>query len=102
MNLFLSKLLAPALSPLLIVCGLLLIAILAAGRRPRTARGAAVAALVVLLVAGNWWFARFVASCLELRNLPDGPLPKAAAHRGAVVGSGTGDPTPAHDFSGPE
>ncbi len=79
MILFLSKLFAPALSPILIVCELLLITILTVGRRPRVARGAAVAALVILLVASNRWFTVLVTSYLESRNVPDGPLPKAEA-----------------------
>jgi uncharacterized SAM-binding protein YcdF (DUF218 family) len=76
---FLSKLFAPALSPLLIIAELLLISILAMRRWPRLARAAAIAALVVLMVGGNTWFAYSVADRLELRYVPDGPLPTAQA-----------------------
>jgi uncharacterized SAM-binding protein YcdF (DUF218 family) len=76
---FLAKLIAPALSPLLIVCELLVIAILAMRRWPRAARGATIAALLVLVISGNQWFSWMLAGSLELRHLPAGPLPKAQA-----------------------
>lgn len=79
MNVFLSKLLAPALSPIVIVGGLLLITILAVRRKPRLARAAAIGAALVLLVSSSQWFSFFLAGHLESRILPDGPLPAAQA-----------------------
>src|SRR5579864_8812833 len=92
MNVFLSKLLAPALSPLVIVCALLAIAILAFRRRPRAARGAAVAALLVLLVASNPWFSAYLTGLLESASPPLGPLPHAEAI--VVLSSGAGPAIP--------
>ncbi|HEV3109403.1 MAG TPA: YdcF family protein [Candidatus Binataceae bacterium] len=79
MIVFLSKLLAPALSPIVIICGLLAIAIVAGRRRPRVARCAAIAAALVLLLSSNRWIAMLVTGYLELRNVPNGPLPGAQA-----------------------
>ncbi len=63
----------------MISCELWAVAILAFRRRPRVARGAAIAGLLVLLVASNQCFSTLVAGYLESRNLPDGPLPRAQA-----------------------
>jgi uncharacterized SAM-binding protein YcdF (DUF218 family) len=79
MMVFLSKLLAPAVSPILIIAELLLISILTMRRWPRLARGAAIVALAVLMIGGNTWFAYSVADNLELRYVPHGPLPAAQA-----------------------
>ena len=76
---FVSKILAPALSPLVIACGLMAIVLVSARRRPRLARNAAGAALVVLLLASNGWVGMLLARCLELRNVPSGTLPDAEA-----------------------
>lgn len=79
MIIFLSKLLAPALSPIVIVCELLLITILCVRLRPRVARAAAIAAALVLLITSSHWFSVLLTGYLESRNLPDGPLPGAQA-----------------------
>jgi uncharacterized SAM-binding protein YcdF (DUF218 family) len=79
MMVFLAKLLSPALSPVLIIAELVLISIFTIRRWPRLARAAAIAALVVLMVGGNTWFAYSVADSLELRYVPEGPLPAAQA-----------------------
>jgi uncharacterized SAM-binding protein YcdF (DUF218 family) len=76
---FLSKLLAPALSPIVIVCELLIIAILIMRRWPRAARGLTTAALLVLVIGGNRSFSWLLAESLEFRNLPGRPLPAAQA-----------------------
>lgn len=79
MIVFVSKLLAPALSPIMIACELWAVAILTVRGRPRVARGAGIAGLLVLLLASNQFFSTLVAGYLESRNLPDGPLPHAQA-----------------------
>jgi uncharacterized SAM-binding protein YcdF (DUF218 family) len=79
MPVFLSKLMAPQLSPIVIVCELLLIAILALRRFPRLARASAIAALLLLVIASNSYFSSFVAGRLEARSVPNAPLPKAQA-----------------------
>lgn len=79
MPVFLSKLLAPELSPLVIVCELLLIAILALRRAPRLARASAVAALLLLVLASNRYFSTALTGYLESRHLPDAPLPRTQA-----------------------
>jgi uncharacterized SAM-binding protein YcdF (DUF218 family) len=79
MMVFISKLLAPAFSPMVIVCGLLAIAILAVRRRPRAARGAVIAALLILLIASNQWFSVFVTGLLESGNPSLGRVPHAQA-----------------------
>jgi uncharacterized SAM-binding protein YcdF (DUF218 family) len=79
MPVFLSKLFAPALSPIGIVCELLLISILAVRRGPRLARASAAAALLVLMIAGNSYFSTLIAGALESRHIPHSPLPKAQA-----------------------
>jgi uncharacterized SAM-binding protein YcdF (DUF218 family) len=89
MFVFLSKLLAPALSPIGIVCEVLIIAIIMLRARPRLGRALVALALVVLLVCSNQWFAAALVRYLETRNLPDGPLPDAQA---IVVLSGGGQP----------
>src|SRR5690348_1465532 len=92
MPVFLSKLLAPELSPLVIVCELLLIAILAVRRGPRLARASAIAALLLLVLASNRYFSLLVTGYLESRHLPDPPLPKAQAI--VVLSSGVEPATP--------
>jgi uncharacterized SAM-binding protein YcdF (DUF218 family) len=79
MPVFLSKLLPPALSPIGIVCELLLISILTVRRGPRLARASAGAALLVLMIAGNSYFSALIAGVLESRHIPHGPLPRAQA-----------------------
>ena len=79
MPVFLSKLLAPELSPIVIVCELMLIAIVAIRRLPRLARASAIAALLLLLVASNGSFSSFVAGRLEACSVPSAPLPRAQA-----------------------
>jgi uncharacterized SAM-binding protein YcdF (DUF218 family) len=76
---FVSKILAPLLSPLVIACGLIVIVLVSMRRRPRLARGAAGASLLVLLLGSNAWFSMLLAGCLEFRNIPAGPLPGADA-----------------------
>ncbi len=63
----------------MIVLELLVIAIAVDRRRPQVARGAAIAALLVLLLASNHGFSVLLAGYLESRNLPHGPLPDAQA-----------------------
>jgi uncharacterized SAM-binding protein YcdF (DUF218 family) len=92
MIVFLSKLLAPALYPIPIVCGLLLIAIVVFRRKPKAARGAMIAALLILFVASNQWFSKLVTGPLESRILPHGPLPHAEAI--VVLSSGLEPATP--------
>jgi uncharacterized SAM-binding protein YcdF (DUF218 family) len=77
--LFLSKILGPAVSPVVIICALVAITILTIRRRPRFARGAAIAALCLLLLASNQRFSSLLTSYLETRHLPAGPLPDAQA-----------------------
>ncbi len=79
MFVFLSKLLAPALSPIGIVCELLLVAIVTIGRRPKFGRAVAAIALVVLLVCSNQWFNNALVGYLETRHLPGAALPRAEA-----------------------
>jgi uncharacterized SAM-binding protein YcdF (DUF218 family) len=79
MNVFASKILAPELSPIVIVCELLIIAILAVRRRPLLARLSAIAALLVLVAAGNKYVGMLLAGHLESRYIPDAPLPTAQA-----------------------
>ncbi|SRR5579875_381686 len=79
MPVFLSKLLAPALSPIGVVCELLLVSILAMRSGPRLARVAAAAALLVLIIAGNSHFSALIAASLESRDVPRKPLPRAQA-----------------------
>jgi uncharacterized SAM-binding protein YcdF (DUF218 family) len=76
---FVSKIFAPALSPLMIACGLMAMVLVSARRRPRLARNAAGAALVVLLLASNGWVGMLLARCLEFQNIPRGTLPDAEA-----------------------
>lgn len=76
---FLSKVLAPILSPLILACGLMAVAALSTRRRPRLARGAAVTSLLILLLASNTWVSKLLAGYLESRNIPRGPLPVAQA-----------------------
>jgi uncharacterized SAM-binding protein YcdF (DUF218 family) len=79
MFVFLSKLLTPILSPLVLACGLIAIAVFSVRRRPRLARGAAAAALLILLLTSNRWLSTLLVSNLESRNIPRGPLPAAGA-----------------------
>lgn len=79
MIVFLSKLLAPALSPVVIVCGLMVAAILLWSRRPRIARFGVIAALVLLILASNRWISQQLARYLETRIIPVRPLPQAGA-----------------------
>jgi uncharacterized SAM-binding protein YcdF (DUF218 family) len=79
MFVFLSKLLAPALSPIGIVCELLAVAIVTVRRRPRISRSTAVAALLVLLVCSNQWFSTALTRYLETRNPPNANPPHAEA-----------------------
>jgi uncharacterized SAM-binding protein YcdF (DUF218 family) len=79
MPLFWSKLLTPLASPLTIACALMAIVVWSVRKRPRLARGAAVAALLILLAAGNPWLGLFLAGRLEVRHIPRAPLPAADA-----------------------
>jgi uncharacterized SAM-binding protein YcdF (DUF218 family) len=79
MTVLLSKLLGPALSPVVIVCALMACTVLCIRRWPRAARGAALAALLVLFATSNLWFSIALTRYLELRNVPRGKLPGAQA-----------------------
>ncbi|MGO9057082.1 MAG: YdcF family protein [Candidatus Binataceae bacterium] len=76
---FVSKILGPLSSPVVVVCALLALVILSQRRRPRLARAAAVASLLIMFVASNAWFAFLLTDYLESRNVPRGPLPTADA-----------------------
>lgn len=86
---FLSKVLAPILSPLVVACGLMVVAVVSVRRRPRVARGAAAASLLVLLLASNISVSSLLVGILEARNIPRGPLPTAQA---IVVLSSSAEP----------
>jgi len=79
MFVFASKILGPMVSPVVLVCLLLGVVVLSLRRRPRLARGMAVAALVIMLLASNVWIAFALVGYLESRNIPHGPLPAAGA-----------------------
>jgi uncharacterized SAM-binding protein YcdF (DUF218 family) len=88
MFLFVSKIVALAFSPLVIVCALLAVVVFYA-RRPRLTRGLAAATLVFIVVMSDSWFSAFLVRTLESRNIPSGPLPHADA---IVVLSSTAGP----------
>ncbi len=102
MVVFLSKLLAPALSPIGIVCELLIVAIVTLRSRPKLGRAFVVLALVVLVVCSNQWFAAALVRYLETRDLPAAALPRAGAI--VVLSSNTRPaipPQPATALDGP-
>lgn len=79
MFVFASKILGPLISPVVLVCALLAIVVLSVRSRPRLARGAALAALVIMFLASNVWIAFALMGYLESRHIPHGPLPAAGA-----------------------
>jgi uncharacterized SAM-binding protein YcdF (DUF218 family) len=86
---FLSKLLTPILSPLVVACALIAVTALSTRVRPRLARRAAVASLLILLLASSPWVSTLLVRCLEVRNIPRVPLPTAQA---IVVLSSSAEP----------
>lgn len=94
MFLFLSKLLPLFLYPLGIACLLLVVGLVMLVWAKKTRFGAIAIALslVILLVGGNSWAARFLARSLEWQNLPLNSVPNAEAI--VVLGGATRTPTP--------
>jgi len=77
---FLSKLLPSLLSPLVIVCILIVVALIALYRRSyRLAATANLTALGILFILSNPLFAGLLLKPLETHNLPPNPLPAADA-----------------------
>jgi uncharacterized SAM-binding protein YcdF (DUF218 family) len=87
MFLFLSKLLPLFVYPLGLASAALIVALIVLRRRPRLAAVAIVAALALLVVGGNRWFALWLTRSLERRYVPSAPLPRADAI--VVLGGGT-------------
>jgi uncharacterized SAM-binding protein YcdF (DUF218 family) len=92
MLVFASKILGPLASPMVMVCLLLVVVIASVRRRPRLARGTAVAALLIMVVGGNALLAFALMGYLESRNLVHGPLPTADAI--VVLSSYAQNPSP--------
>jgi uncharacterized SAM-binding protein YcdF (DUF218 family) len=76
---FLSKIIAPTFSPIVIVAALLVVVVIYIRARPRLARAAAAVALALMLLASNSWFSGLLVHGLESRYIPRGPLPHADA-----------------------
>ena len=79
MSLFFSKLLTSVVSPVMIICELLVIALAFQHRKPRLARVLAFLALLFLTLAGNGWFGGILAGQLEQHGLPRDRVPNAQA-----------------------
>ncbi len=79
MFLYLSKLLPLLIYPLGLACVLMIFALVTLWKRPRLAGFAISLALIVLLVAGNSWTARYLARSLEWQYVPTTELPNADA-----------------------
>jgi uncharacterized SAM-binding protein YcdF (DUF218 family) len=92
MFLFLSKLLTRAVSPVMIVCELLVIALIVERQKPRLSRVMEIAALLFLMLAGNRWFGMVLAHPLEEHGLPDAPVPNVQAI--VVLSSNAEPPVP--------
>jgi uncharacterized SAM-binding protein YcdF (DUF218 family) len=87
MGLFLSKLFPLLIYPLGLSCVLLIVGIFFFWKRPRLTAIVLCISLSLQLITGNYWFSQAIVQSLEFQNIPQQPLPQAAAI--VVLGGGT-------------